>query len=80
MDDANLIWTLSMSFYASSEGFVCPCRNGEYYVLQGDVITYLAEHEPASLIPLQRLVLQNPDGADAIGKVVMYIQAIWFFS
>lgn len=51
---------------------------GEQRVLRRDAIAYLAAHEPQSLLQLQRVVLQNPGKANAMGKTITCVQAMWF--
>jgi hypothetical protein len=80
MDDENLTWTMSMAFYALSGGCIYTSRTGEQRVLRRDAIAYLATFEPQSLLQLQRVVLQNPGKANAIGKAVTCVQAFWFCS
>jgi hypothetical protein len=80
MEDANLTWTMSMAFYALSGGCVYTSKTGEQRVLRKDAIAYLAAFEPQSLLQLQRVVLQNPGKANAIGKAVTCVQAFWFCS
>ena len=80
MDDANMTWTMSMAFYALSGGCVYSSKTGEQRILQKEAIAYLAVHEPQSLLQLQRVVLQNPGKANAIGKAITCVQAIWFCS
>lgn len=78
VEDANLTWTMSMAFYALSGGCIYTNRTGEQRVLRRDAIAYLAAHEPRSLLQLQRVVLQNPGKANAIGKTITCVQAMWF--
>ena len=80
MEDANLTWTMSMAFYALSGGCVYSSSAGELRILRKEAIKYLARHEPRSLLQLQRVVLQNPGKANAIGKAITCVQAIWFCS
>ena len=80
MDDANMTWTMSMAFYALSGGCVYSSETDEQRVMCRDAIAYLAVHEPQSLLQLQRVVLQNPGKANAIGKAITCAQAIWFCS
>lgn len=80
MSDANLTWTMSMAFYALCGGCVYISKTGEQRVLRGSAIAYLAKHEPQNLLQLQRVVLQNPGKANAIGKAITCVQAIWFCS
>lgn len=77
-EDANLTWTMSMAFYALSGGCIYTSRTGEQRVLRRDAIAYLAAYEPRSLLQLQRVVLQNPGKANAIGKTITCVQAMWF--
>jgi hypothetical protein len=80
MEDANLKWTMSMAFFALSGGCVCRIRTGEYRILDHPIIVDLVRHEPLSLLPVQRLVLQDPGKANEIAKLIACIQAFWFCS
>lgn len=80
MDDSGLTWTMSMTFYALSGGCVCTSKTGEQRVLRRDAIAYLEAFKPQSLLQLQRVVLQDPGMANAIGKAITRIQAFWFCS
>jgi hypothetical protein len=42
--------------------------------------SHIWRHSPQSLLQLQRVVLQNPGKANAIGKAVTCVQAFWFCS
>ena len=77
-EDVNLTWTMSMAFYALSGGCIYTSRTGEQRVLRRDAIAYLAAYEPRSLLQLQRVVLQNPGKANAIGKTITCVQTMWF--
>jgi hypothetical protein len=80
MEDANITWTMSMVFYALSGGCVYASKTGEQRVLRGNAIANLAVFEPRSLLQLQRVVLQHPGKANAIGKAITCVQAFWFCS
>jgi hypothetical protein len=80
MENANLEWTMSMAFFALSGGCVYRNRTGGYRILDEYLIKDLVRHEPLSLLPVQRLVLQNPGKANAIAKLIACIQAFWFCS
>ena len=80
MEDTNMTWTMSMAFYALSGGCVYVSKTGEQRIMRGNAIAYLAECEPQSLLQLQRVVLQNPGKANAIGKAITCVQAFWFCS
>ncbi|KAM0705721.1 hypothetical protein Q7P35_007081 [Cladosporium inversicolor] len=78
VEDANMTWTMSMAFYALSGGCIYTSKTGEQRVLRRDAIAYLAANEPQSLLQLHRVVLQNPGKANAIGKTITCVQALWF--
>jgi hypothetical protein len=61
-------------------GCVCCIRTGEYRILDHPIIVDLVRHEPLSLLPVQRLVLQDPGKANEIAKLIACIQAFWFCS
>lgn len=79
-EDVNMTWTMSMAFYALSGGCIYTSRTGEQRVLRRDAIAYLAAHDPQSLFQLQRVVVQNPGKANAFGKAITCVQALWFCS
>jgi hypothetical protein len=80
MEDANLEWTMGMAFFALSGGCAYRNRDGGYRILDRYLIVDLVRNEPLSLLPVQRLVLQDPGKADAIAKLIACIQAFWFCS
>jgi hypothetical protein len=80
MEDANLEWTMSMAFFALSGGCVYRDRTGAYRILNHYHIKDLARNAPLSLLPVQRLVLQDPGKANAVAKLIACIQAFWFCS
>lgn len=63
MEDTNMTWTMSMSFYALNGGCIYVSKTSEQRILRGNAIAYLAECEPQSLLPLQRVVLQIAFGS-----------------
>jgi hypothetical protein len=80
MEDADLRWTISMAFFATSGGCVHRSRTGGYLVLGHPLIADLIRYDPLSLLPVQRVVFQNPGKANAIAKAIACVQAFWFCS
>jgi hypothetical protein len=80
LDKGILPWTIDVAFYAISGAVILEddCEND--LTMNDGSICFLAEHDAAALIPLQRAALQNPGKASVLAKIITCTQALWFCS
>jgi hypothetical protein len=71
-------WTIDMAFYALSGGCIYRSKYIRGKTLRAEAVSYLLRHDPKSLLPLQKAVLQDPSKADGITKIITCLQASWF--
>lgn len=80
LDSDRLPWTMATAYYAFCGGAVLVSDYGMGETLSPEAIVWLAEHQPRSLIPLQKAVLQDPSKASGLAKIITCTQALWFCS
>jgi len=73
-------WTTAMAFYALSGGCIFKSKYVGGKTLSAEALDYLVRHDPQSLVPLQKAILQEPSKADGIAKTITCVQAVWFCS
>ncbi|KAM0699817.1 hypothetical protein Q7P36_000028 [Cladosporium allicinum] len=80
LDKGILPWTIDIAFYAISGAVILEddCEND--LTLDDGNICFLAEHDAAALIQLQRAALQKPGKASVLAKMITCTQALWFCS
>lgn len=80
LENDELPWILDTAFYALSGGAVMLSNQRQLLTMESNVIEFLAEHDPKSLLPLQQMVLQDPSKANGLAKFITCVQAFWFCS